>query len=221
MITSPLPMPERAARYDQIEAVLADERFTNGQGSVAVRDYIIAVLWAYWTVPEGDRRTAIVRHLGLGGHADMRWRSLLRDDTPRFEPPPSPGCEHVLAGGPRKGERCGKRQALTFKVTDPETGEWRRSEWCAQHREPGRAAQWRESHRDKTSDATPHPNRGGLLPCYLTPDGSGWEERYRKVSPGWEPPAVGICADDWPILTRTMPVTRPRPRLTLVMGDLA
>ena len=40
------------------------------------------------------------------------------------------------------------------------------------------------------------------------------------TGPGWEPPEVGVCADDWPTLTKVYPVA-PRPKLTLVLGDVS
>lgn len=112
---------------------------------------------------------------------------------------------------------------MTFKVVDdPETGVWHQSGWCSQHRELGRAASWRESHREgRERDATPHPNRGGLLPSYLGLNGTGtWVELYLSaVFHDWEPPAVGVVADDWDVLGKVYAPARPRPKLTLIVGE--
>ena len=218
-------LPSRAKRYDVLARLWSDDRFTNGHSDVEVRDFIERVYWYAWTRQKGPAldNQAYYRYLFDGNRRN--WLRLLSFDRPRYEPN-DPGfdgavCEFVLTRGPRVGEPCGKRQTLRFRVTDPATGEWRWSMWCSQHREPGRAAQWHESHREgREHDPTPHPNRGGILPCYLDlSNGKKWETAYKEAHRTWEPPAVGVCADGWDVLKKVHLVVR-RPKLTLIVGGL-
>ena len=216
-----IPMPKRAERYDRLAALRTDERFTNGHSDMAVREFIEAVYWSQWTT--GDSGWAAIKtHLGRR-HIASHWRMLLRADLPRWEPfGGQPSCEHILTGGPRKGEECGKPRHLGFRITNPDNGEWRTSSWCSKHHDEGRSAQWREQHRaGRDNDPAPNPNRGGVLPCYLDlSNGGSWVDKYRAVQPGWEPPKVGVCADAWPELAKVHPVTR-RPKLALIVGDVS
>ena len=226
-LNSPPPsLLEKAARYNEVEALYRDERFTNGHGRAVTRRFIEAVRWSTWI--HGDQAWGHImgffdaRDLGVNGRG-FWWSEIVRGDLPRWEPDGFPnvqgGCEHVLQAGPRQGGRCGKHPMFTGRVTDPETGHWRMSGWCSVHREPGRVVLYRESRRDKAHDPEPTPNRGGLLPCYLVLVEKTWEEEYRAVSHGsWTLPTAGVCADDWPDAPLT---TVPRPRLTLVKGGLA
>lgn len=220
-----LPMPKRAERYDRLAALYADERFTNGHSTPSARQFIGAVYWSKWLTGH-SRWSTIQAHMGWRGPAGAAWRMLLCDDLPRFTsdgwPHPQPLCEHVLTGGPRKGDSCGKPAKLRFRITDPTSGEWRTSGWCSKHYDEGLTVEWRENHRpDRDAAPTPHPNRGGVLPCYLTlSKGASWEDAYRWASPSWVPPEVGVCADDWPTLAKVRPVTR-RPKLTLILGDIS
>lgn len=221
-----IPMPKRAGRYDRLAALRTDERFTNGHSDMAVREFIEAVYWSQWTTDRSGW-AAVKAHLGWR-HTGSRWRMLLHADLPRWEPDgwldrlDTHGCEYVMTRGRRAGEPCGKSASLRFRVTDPETGEWRSSAWCGQHRREGDAMYQHENARpDRGSEPTPHPNRGGVLPCYLSLRDTSWEDKYREAAgPDWEPPKVGVCADAWPELAKVHPVTR-RPKLTLIVGDVS
>lgn len=213
------PLPSRAERYDRLAEIRADERFIDGHSTTTVRDFIEAVYWAQWQ-QQGRGWRPIAAAMGCRSSPRYYWQNLLREDLPRWEPPTSTtGCVHVLERGARAGSPCGKPPILTGKVTDPETGQWQPLGWCGKHREPGRAVLFREGQRDSSGDPIPHPNRGGLLPCYLNLSRAGtWVQQYESVHPGWVPPALGVCADDWPALAKVHPVTR-RPKLTLIVGD--
>ena len=221
-----IPMSKRAERYDRLAALRTDERFTHGHSNVEVREFIEAVYWSQWTTGRSGW-AAIKAHLGWK-HIDSHWRMMLRDDLPRWEPHgwldrlDTHGCEYVMTRGRRAGEPCGKYASLRFRITNPETGEWRSSAWCGQHRRDGDALFQHENARpDRGSEPTPHPNRGGILPCYLSLRDTSWEDKYREAAgPGWEPPEVGVCADDWPTLTKVYLVV-PRPKLTLILGDVS
>ena len=214
-------LPTKAERYDTLAALYADERFTNGHSDIVTRRFIEAVYWAYWTTG-GSSWSAIGAALGMNPReADYHWGHVLREDAPRWEPSSfKTGCVHVLESGPRRGEKCGKSGLLRGRITCPETGQWEEPQWCSKHREPGRVALFREGQRDKSLDPEPHPNRGGLLPCYLNPKRRRWADFYREASFGgrWREPRIGVCADDWPTLEKVHLVVR-RPKLTLILGD--
>ena len=213
---------KRADRYDILEHLYSDDRFDTLDARF-VRSFIEAAFWVRW-LHEKPLWRDVWRHMGRpSSHAN--WRAVVRADVPRWEPSGEWSCEHILGAGPRRGEACGKNPRLSFRVTDPETGQWRFSGWCTKHVAEGQGVQWRESRRDKTNDPTPAPNRGGLLPCYMkSPDREhqDWEDVYRSVESGFVKPAVGVCADGWPIMRRVHGEFEIRkPQLTLILGGSA
>lgn len=206
-------IPTRAQRFDMLAQLYDDERFTNGHSKPMVRNFIEAVHWAQWKANNSTWDTL----LPILGWDDGpgRWRELLWEDLPRWEPESyvlRRGCEQLLTRGPRQGQRCGQHPHNMFTVVDPTTGQPRASLWCRQHHDQGKAFL-----RTATQPVDPpHPNRGGLLPCYLSADGQDWAQAYsQNAPPTWEPPSVGVCADDWPW---SQPTTQ-RPKLTLIFGD--
>lgn len=71
------------------------------------------------------------------------------------------------------------------------------------------------------------PNRGGLLPCYIP--WKGWPDEYaravRETGGGeWQPPKLGVCANDWPVLSQVAekapPVLQALPGLANGEDDL-
>lgn len=217
-------MPSRASRYDRLAALYGDERFLRDDKTRRVRAFLEAVHWWSWErddlgIPKRERGGVPNEYLVARVPSLRTWRDAFRDDAPRYMPPPSIGCEHVLQSGPRAGQPCGRSAALSHRLTDPDTGEWRLAEWCAKHHELGRVAAWHEAHREgREGDPEPLPNYGGLIPCYLKSVRKiSWEDMYRRLVPSWEPPKVGVCADDWAVLGRVHAPTR-RPKLTLIIG---
>lgn len=217
---------EQSRRYNALEMIRTDPRFTNGHSTRAARDYIEAAFWAAWEtahLPHGEERNiAANRRIRavLGRWDQLTSDSLHRQDVPRYEPDTRRGligCDHALASGPRRGESCGRSSSLTFRITDPSTGRWRLSGWCNSHKTAGWSAREEESVRDKSSDPVPAPNRGGVLPCYLkVRDGLDWVDVYRSVAfPGWEPPKFGVVASEWPNTGEDW----PKPRLQLLTVD--
>ena len=195
----------------------ADDRFVNMRRGEDVRTLVARALYAYAFVESGERwewvQAQYIDHMGT-----YRFRGAVSEDRPRFEPPTTHGCIHVLASGPRKGRECGR---FTLSgghpvITNPDTGEWRRGGWCRKHAAEGREVL--AASRALTSVPEPLPNVGGILPSYLGPD-TLWEELYRWAFPSWEPPYVGVVADDWPVLARVREAPRSKPNLTVVDGD--
>ena len=107
----------------------------------------------------------------------------------------------------RRSGLCGKRSSTRFRVTDPATGQWRMAGVCSRHDVFGRELRIAEKAlRQAGGIPEPLPNTGGLLPCYLN---WKWPEMYAQASPGWKPPRVGICADDWPVMARVTEMEPP------------
>ncbi|MEU0624912.1 hypothetical protein ABZ329_29145 [Streptomyces rubiginosohelvolus] len=111
---------------------------------------------------------------------------------------------------------CGANSRYRVLEKDPVTG-WVSAHWfCRRHQD--HADRVTEQLRAQNDDApAPLPNRGGLLPCYFKAD---WEKVYRHYAGRlWEPPAHGLCADDWPTPGQGPAVKKGRMRLVLG-GDL-
>ncbi|TQS30030.1 hypothetical protein [Microbispora sp. KK1-11] len=204
------------AIHEDISRVMKDPRFPppNRWGS-DLRMFVVTALWviAVERAPKGTRipRVCEVMHLD-----NFHFWELIRSDLPRYEPDTmyrDGGCVAVL---PRAKRRCGKGTVWAFSVTNPVDGTWELVGYCSRHREEGRAAEAAERRRKQAGGIpTPLPNRGGLLPCYLPWD---WSKNYAKADSNWEPPAVGIRADDWPVLTKVEAAHPTPPKLTVVSG---
>lgn len=196
--------------HTQLARVMADGRFSDGRRKGAeLRAFIIAYHWARFEGGDQDDQWERTRELaGLTGNRDDGWklRQLYGADAPRFEPVGQepwhrPTCPVPMLAGPRTGEPCGKTGTLTFRRTDPVTGEWVNVGYCTRHKDIGD----REYHRQRQQQAacpapTPVPNTGGLLPCYIR--ATNWPDIYTDACCGWKPPPVGLAADDWPVLVK-------------------
>lgn len=151
----------------------------------------------------------------------------LPDDVPvlkdemiaRRLPPPT---VHVMPGyrPPRDWRTedgvCGANSYRCVQERDPRTG-WVIAHWfCKRHQDHAeRVTEQLRAQNDAAPD--PLPNKGGLLPCYFKAD---WEKVYRHYAGRfWEPPAHGLCADDWPTPGQGPVVKKGRMRLVLG-GDL-
>lgn len=215
--------------HTDLSRVLADERFDDGRPKGhELRGLIIAYYWARFE--GGDRETVWKRTMTLAGlrtHGgeDLqrhRLRELYRLDAPRYEPTDyyqhwrSP-CQVPMQRGPRAGEPCGRPPSLSFRVTDRETGEWTMRGWCSRHRAEGeRVSRYERSAPPPVRK--PLPNTGGLLPCHIK--ATNWPDIYKSADSRWEPPSIGICADDWPVLRRVEEhAVDARLRFTAIDGD--
>lgn len=168
--------------------------------------------------------------LGTDGHTRglerPRVAVLINSDRPRYEPDRSAPEWDQLCDAPmiRRAGTCGANATERANKVDPATG-WLTPIWyCSRHRDFGRAteAAFRAQERPH-----PTPNRGGLLPSYLTArDGdAGWGRLYEWASKwcysSWNPPqGYGLTADEWPLPGVEPPVAPPRLRLAAVDGEL-
>ncbi len=203
-----------------IHAVLArayaDPRFPAPSATGDVRMFIVNAIWVAGIerVPDGGWYTRMCELLPRG--SDGFWRAVA-EDAPRFEP------DDVKRtwGGPCpapmvRRAACGKPGKIRVRVADPADGTWHYDWYCRKHEEAATA----EMTRQQTLRATgvipePMPNRGGVGPSYLS---WSWPEQYVRARPGWEPPSVGICADDWPVMERVTPAPR-KPSLVALPGE--
>jgi hypothetical protein len=207
--------------HTKLERIMADKRFEDGRSKgPELRALLIAYFWCQFDFSDRDARWQ--RTLELCGLTNERsgkpqLRELFRADAPRFEPWDRDawrriGCEMILIRGPRTGDKCGKNATCSFRVTEPDTGEWAIKGWCTNHSIEGDRVYRLE--RAQTFPE-PLPNTGGLLPCYLK--ASNWPDIYTAASYGWKPPAIGIVADDWPTLRKVW--VQLAPQLTALDGD--
>jgi len=133
-------------------------------------------------------------------------RSAIGEDAPRFEPPPGPksrdgygaACEAPMV---RRDGPCGVRGSYQARITDPATGRWRIGAWCGRHRDAYDQAWTAEQLRRKAGTfPEPAPNTGGLLALYHP--SRAWPDLYAWARAGWEPPALGLNPNDWPVLDK-------------------
>ena len=191
---------ERLDLQSKLERLWSDERFSNGYSTPAVRELIEVYWWALYLNP-CDYRGEMRRRSGRSPSGFSPWiRSVYRADAPRWEPDLRTGfgCDVEL---PRAKRPCG-RGGASSRVTDPSTGEWRIITRCRSHGGYNAPEFIAERSLDKASIPIPHPNRGGVLPSYIR--ASNWPALYAAARPGWTPPAVGIIADDWPVMMRVV-----------------
>lgn len=108
---------------------------------------------------------------------------------------------------------CGANSHHRVLEKDPRTG-WVTAHWfCKRHKD--HADRVTEQVREQNEQAPePIPNTGGLLPVYFKAD---WERVYRHYRPRWDPPAYGLCADDWPTSDDAVRTTR-HSRLRVIDG---
>lgn len=105
---------------------------------------------------------------------------------------------------------CGANSHHRILEKDPRTG-WVTAHWfCKRHKEHAdRVAEQVRAQNDAAPE--PVPNTGGLLPSYFKAD---WAKVYAHYRKGWEPPAYGLCADDWPTADQAL----KRGRLRVLAG---
>lgn len=197
------------ALHSRIAAVNADKRFEDGrrQGH-DLRIFIVGYFWACFEFPTDtearwDRTkelAGLATHSHGPQHTGYRLKGLYAADLPRYEPVnfyQHALCQVPMQRGPRAGEPCNKNGTYGFRVTNGVTGEWDTRGWCRQHE--SYASEARELERI-TPKPTPMPNTGGLLPGYI--HASNWPDIYKATRPSWEPPSIGIDANDWPVLAK-------------------
>lgn len=195
------PDVRRALRFWDLNAALhAETRWTGGFHARNVRALAFALAWAR----ANDAMTwPDVMHAAGWDENDRGWmhvRSAIAEDAPRFEPP-NMHAREVPCEAPmiRRVGPCGKRATMHVRVTDRVTGRWRLGGWCGRHRGDYLVAV-REQQRAFASKTipTPAPNVGGLLALYHP--SRSWPDWYAWAKPGWEPPALGLNPNDWPVL---------------------
>jgi hypothetical protein len=213
---------ESLALSGKLERLWADDRFNDGrERGHELREFITAYWVAVYRVggkeafDETLRRLAHANYDPEGRHA---WRQLLRDDAPRYADVERRNiyrrCPTLKTRGPNAGQPCGKPPARSFRVTNPDTGEWKLQGWCRNHEADGRVMWARE--RAMTNVPEPMPNVGGLLPSYIK--ATNWPDLYVSQSSQWKPPYVGIVADDWPVMAKVAKPPLMKVALTSIAG---
>jgi hypothetical protein len=117
----------------------------------------------------------------------------------------------------RRDGLCEQNGTRSFHVTNPNDGTWRLVSFCTRHSDvASKVAMAERDRKAKGGLPEPLPNQGGLLPCYIRWD---WAKHYKRAQSSWEPPKVGICADDWPVMAKVVQASSvPPPSLRVVFG---
>lgn len=212
-------------------AEIAHQIYQDNRANEQTRPLLLAFAYAVTLAP-CDKETRLWQTIHKALNPSSRKgtaRELIRLDVPRYEPPGYSGGSDRLdkvCVGPRVRPHphddflnglniCGATAQEKVVEKLPETG-WHKNHWfCNRHRD--HLLRVRKQVREQNASASaPIPNRGGLLPCYFKSD---WVRIYRWAlnHDKWEPPAYGVCADDWPVPGRD-PIPQ-RARLRLVLGD--
>lgn len=202
---------------EDISRAMKDPRFPPAsERGGELRMFVVTAIWVLGVerAPRGERIKRVGEVMGLD---NRQFWALVREDLPRYEPEPEPYNAGCVVELPRAKRRCGRGMEYGFHVTNPVDGTWQMVSYCSRHREEGRAAHAAERRRREAGLPEPLPNRGGLLPCYLPWD---WAKNYAIASPSWKPPAVGIRADDWPVLARVEMANPTPPRFKVVFGGV-
>ncbi|MCZ0983905.1 hypothetical protein O1L60_44890 [Streptomyces diastatochromogenes] len=114
---------------------------------------------------------------------------------------------------------CGSNADWEHHAIEKQAGTgWYKYHWyCKRHVD--HLERVREQLREPNSRAPePIPNKGGLLPAYFESD---WLHAYRhRLGEGWQPPAYGLSADDWPVPGADPVPPRARLRLAALDGTL-
>lgn len=193
------------AVHGRIARAYKDDRFPADRSLYDVRQFAITTLWVVGIEchPEVWPRVCEIMHL-----SDWGFWEAIRRDAPRWEPPEGwpqfRACEAPMV---RRGGQCGKRGTTSFRVTNPADGTWHIASFCSRHEDYSREVAAMETAQRKAGGIPePLPNCGGLLPCYFDWD---WPDAYATAKPGWEPPRVGICADDWPVMAKVAAMEPP------------
>ncbi len=197
----------KLAIFAKLDRLWSDERFNNGHSTPEVRTFIELYWWAKLSKP--DDWWAEMHRLAGRKQAEYWARMIYREDAPRWEPSGLRShvhrtCDVML---PIAKRPCG-RSGTTGRVTDPQTGQWQMLTRCGKHGGWNAPEFLAERLLDKTRIPKPHPNRGGMLPSYIS--ANNWPDLYAVARPQWEPPAVGIIADDWPVMERVIGESMPK-----------
>jgi hypothetical protein len=192
--------------HQLIGSIYADTRFPPGRQSARcdVRSLALAMAWVIAEQHGGQIWPRVHEILHLDNRSFL-W--VIRQDVPRYEPPRvDPGCAAPMI---RREGTCGNPRTCTgFRVTDPADGTWQIVNFCRHHEDYACQVHAEERRRQGSSLPEPAPNAGGLLPCYFP--WRAWEQTYRDAEPGWKVPALGIKADDWPVLAKVTAAEPPK-----------
>lgn len=211
--------------HERIADVYNDTRFPRAHMHPDLRTLAVAVLWVVGVErPEkGGQWARVYEVLNFdikSSRDNWRFWELIGSDAPRWEPP-AEGMYECPCEAPmvRRSGPCGKRATWRYRVTDPETGQWRMSGACSRHNEFGAAERAAERMRQQAGGIPePLPNTGGLLPCYFN---WKWPDMYAQARRGWKPPRIGICADDWPVMAKVAAMEPPTLSLMEGGGEVA
>lgn len=199
---------------DLIARVWHDTRMTPG-----ARDLISAMAWTLERDPQRptgrDYWNKIGRLLGRE-RLDWRYKELIADDTPRYEPPNTWHTRACEAPRIRTTGTCGAppKWDLHLVERDPLTGWHIDRSFCNRHRDHYDRVKAQLAAAPEAPE--PIPNTGGLIGCYFKCD---LERLYAKFAPYWKTPVYGLCADDWPVPGQDAARLR-KPRLRLIIGEL-
>jgi hypothetical protein len=177
---------------------------------------VITTLWvAGIERPPAERRwerVCEIMHVDWFGF----WR-IIAEDAPRYTPGEYMGMGTCPAPMIRRSGPCGRSGSYGFRVTNPADGTWQMVGYCSRHVDFARKAEAVERAQARAGGIPePFPNVGGLLPSYIACD---WPDLYAQARPGWKPPRVGICADDWPAMAKVTEVEPPE--LKVLAGGVA
>ncbi|MFI7644150.1 hypothetical protein [Nonomuraea sp. NPDC049400] len=200
---------------EDISRAMRDTRFPPGNHRHAdLRMFVVTAIWVLGVerAPRGERIKRVCEVMGLD---NRQFWELIRSDLPRYEPDPEPYDAGCVVELPRAKRPCGRSLMVGFRVTNPVDGTWQMARFCSRHRQEADAANEAEKRRRDAGLPVPLPNRGGLLPCYLPWD---WAKNYAKADSSWEPPTVGIRADDWPTLAKVEAANPTPPKLRVMLG---
>ncbi len=198
---------------DLIRRAYGDDRFPRARnGATDLRAFAVTTAWVLGIE---RRKTGVWDRVCDILHLDAYWFWItIAEDAPRYEPDDmyreSRGCVAPMI---RRSGPCGKLGNVGFRVTDPADGTWRSVHYCNRHHEDAERARLAERARVQAGVPEPLPNRGGLLPCYISWD---WPDRYAYAKAGWKPPKVGIRADDWPVMAQVRDLEPPK--LKVIFG---
>ncbi|WP_188197274.1 hypothetical protein [Nonomuraea sp. SYSU D8015] len=204
--------------HQLIARAYKDDRFpTSGRGG-DFRMFVITWIWivAIERCPKDDRWKRAASILGLRNNFQLR--ELIASDAPRYEPEDR-GAWYAPCPAPmiRRSGLCERRGTIRVRVTNPDDGTWRPDWYCSRHRDVANQVQEHERALLASGKVPePLPNRGGLGPSYLR---WKWANVYRwAAGASWEPPSVGLCADDWPVMAKVLG-RQAAPELAVLDGD--
>lgn len=207
--------------YDAlVEKIYRDRRLGSD-----VRDLALCLAWLIAKDPQRgngksvwERATEI---FGLRSDKTSNAAHMLATDLPLYSPPMPSGMTCAAPMVRREG-LCGRRPLSHTWALDETTNGRVPVPYCEIDRHRAWADEQTALYREAQKTAPePIPNRGGLLPCFLTLNEEGWVQNYRWAAQAarvrWQPPSYGIRRDQWP--GYQVPEHAPAPRLKLVQDD--